>query len=263
MRMQGSPYPVYRPLRRRSRIQIVGCGCASLAAICLIFAGLTALILRPALPQIALSLAGAAPSGQTDDLFQAVTPPPTVQVQNVILPPTAVVVDLGSYGGQQAINLSEANAAVTVGSSAAGAPLATVTFTEDGLLQLCRQRSEWCREGSSQYRNVRFDLRPGGAIVYADVNVPVAAGVEVWQTAGLILRLDDSLRRFQVAGIDISGTRYSTLPSGFESVSGLMSEVERTGNDILDQLTVEAGGGRYTLDQVQIGDTTLTLVLRG
>ena len=34
------------------------------------------------------------------------------------------------------------------------------------------------------------------------------------------------------------------------------------GNDILNQLSIQAGGSQYTLSQVQVDDTTLTLVLQ-
>ena len=122
-------------------------------------------------------------------------------------------------------------------------------------MQLCQQVSTLCSADNTQYRNVQFDLRNGGAVFYADVTVP---GLGVTQRAGVVLRLRDAAR-FEVAGMDVGGTLYDVPPEAF---GDLVNEVERTGNDILRQLSVQADGTTYTLTEVYISDELLTLVLR-
>jgi hypothetical protein len=123
-------------------------------------------------------------------------------------------------------------------------------------MQMCYQRSDICSGSNPQYRNVQLDLRPGGAILYADVTVPQ---LNVTQRVGVVMRLDGSRRQFEVAGVDVAGTLYDVPPNEF---STLVNDAQRTGNDILNQLTLEQGGAQYDLSEVQISDDTLTLVLR-
>jgi hypothetical protein len=123
-------------------------------------------------------------------------------------------------------------------------------------MDLCYRRSDVCSNASGQYRNPRIDLRPGGAVIYADIYVPE---VGIWQQTGVVLRLDGSGRQFEVAGVDMGGTLYA-LPSG--DLGTRLAEVAQTGNTILSQLALQAGGGRYVLQQVRIDDNALTLVMR-
>ena len=144
-----------------------------------------------------------------------------------------------------------------VGNDPAGAQAAVVSFTEEGLQELCRQRTDICSGSNPRYRNARIDLRPGGAVVYADVSIPELGGVA--QTAGVVLQLDASGRQFEMAGVDIGGTLYDVPP---ESFGATVSELQQVGNDVLNQLRLEAGGGQFALAQVSIDDTTLSITLR-
>jgi len=169
--------------------------------------------------------------------------------------PAEVVVDLGDYGSQE-LPAATTEYTIVTGSSSDGGQVAAVSFNEAQLMDLCYQRSDICRNTNPQYQNVRIDLRPGGAVVYANVNVP---SVGIQQTAGVVLQLDASARQFQVAGVDVGGALYDTPPG---DLSALVSDIERTGNDILQQLTLQAGGSQYALSEVRIDDSTLTLILR-
>jgi hypothetical protein len=244
---------IERQRRRSNNLPIIGIGCAAAAAGCLFVAGIGFLLLLPNLPSFALQLSGFSPKGDTESIF-AVTPIPPVQVNNPITPPE-VVVDLGAYGSQE-LPAATTDYTVVTGNSDSGAPVATVSFDETALMNLCYERSEICRNTNSQYQNVRIDLRPGGAVVYADVTLP---NVGVQQTAGVVLRLDATGRQFEVAGVDIGGALFDTPPG---EMSSLVSDIEQTGNDILNQLSLQASGTQYTLSETRIDDTTLTLILR-
>jgi hypothetical protein len=59
--------------------------------------------------------------------------------------------------------------------------------------------------------------------------------------------------------VDIGGALYDTPPG---DMSALVEDIERTGNDILNQLSLQASGSQYTLSEVRVDDSTLTLIMR-
>lgn len=205
---------------------------------------------------LAFNLVGVERVGRTDDQFDR-EPPPTVAVQNPQPPPSQVTVNLGSLGSQ---SLDTRDFSVVSGSTDDGRRVSTVTFTETGMLDFCRRQSPLCRNGNQQVRNISFDLRPNGAVVNLDVN----AGA-FWQRIGVVLRLDNTQRNFQVVGVDLAGTTYApnALPLGLDSVVGAaIADIEREGNNALRQMALESGGDRYTLERVLIDHNALTLVMR-
>jgi hypothetical protein len=240
--------------KRRSNWPLVGCGCATALTALLAIAGAGLLLVIALLPDITLQLNGFSPIGDTESIFQQATALPPVEVNNPVTPPE-VVVDLGVYGSQQ-IPAATNDYTVVTGTSETGSPLATVSFDETALMNLCRERSAICRNENPQYQNVNIDLRPGGAVIFADVTVP---NLGIQQTAGVVLRLDSTARQFEVAGVDIGGALYDTPPG---DMSALVDDIERTGNNILNQLSLQASGSQYTLSEVQVDDGTLTLILR-
>jgi hypothetical protein len=240
--------------KRRNNWPLIGCGCATALTALLAITAAGVLVLIAFLPDITLRLNGFSQIGDTNSLFEQAAALPPVEVNNPVTPPE-VVVDLGAYGSQE-IPAATNEYTVVTGSSDTGAPLATVSFDEAALMNLCRERSDICRNENPQYQNVNIDLRPGGAVVYADVTVP---NVGITQTAGVVLRLDSTARQFEVAGVDIGGTLYDTPPG---DMSALVDDIERTGNDILNQLSLQASGSQYTLSEVRVDDSTLTLIMR-
>lgn len=244
------------PIRRRSSLPLFGCGCLSAFVLFVAFAAAAVIFLLPRLPQIGALLLGFSPQGDTQTVFANVSQPPTVVIQN----PTAVpqvTINLGDYGSQT-FNTAPGLYDFTIGSDAAtGAQTAAISFTEAGLLDICRQRTTLCSGADPRYGNPRVDLRPGGAVIYADVNLPELGGMQ--QTAGVVLRLDPSGRAFQFVGVDIGGMLYSSPP---QSLNLNITDLEAQGNAILNQLALNAGGGLYALDRAYIDDTSLTLVLR-
>ena len=229
---------------------LFGCGCLIMMS-CAIVAGVALLLVLPVLPGLVIQVAGFESSGSTDDVFRANTPPPPVVVEDAGPPPQQAFIDFGAYGTQSLNNnLYDYNIAI-------GSTTATVSFSEQALMAICQQQTTLCSSGNSQVRNAQVDLRPGGAVVYADVFIPQVAA---WQRAGVVLSIDGSRRQLQVAGIDMNGQLFSTAADG---LGATIAEIERTANDILRQLSLNAGGERYNLSEVRADDTTLTLILRG
>ena len=57
----------------------------------------------------------------------------------------------------------------------------------------------------------------------------------------------------------VGGTLYDAPPEG---IGAIVSDIQRVGNDALSQLTVQTGGGRYTLAEIYLDEDRATLVLR-
>ncbi len=243
----------YNP--RPTRYAQWGCGCVLVGGFTALLAFTLLYAIWPALTGAAVQLAGADRLGETSSLFQNVSIPPTAVVQNATSP-QQVTIDLGQYGGGT-VNLDQVASEIVTGSSETGAPIARASFTELQLLAICVQQSAICGEGNSQYRNVAVDLRPGGAVVYADVNV----GGLAWQRVGVVFQLDNTRTALRVAGIDVNGGLYdySTLPA---ELAARVDEIDRLTNDVLRQMAIQAGGERYTLSEIIIDDTTLTVILQ-
>jgi hypothetical protein len=248
-----------RPQRRSGGCGRWVMGCFGVLLIfAVVMVGL-AVILWPRLPNIIASVAGLAELGRTEDLFAQVTPVPSVALENAEVP-DQVVVDMGNYGGEQRFTTDNGLYEVVVGSDvSSGAETALVTFDEPGLLALCQQRSPICNNTDSRFQNISFDLRPGGVMIYADANLQQQIGFNLQQRLGLALRLDASRTQFEFAGIDVNGQLYNiTLPEFADEIARL----ERDGNALMHDVSVNAGDGQFNLSEVIADDTTLTLVLR-
>jgi len=238
----------------RSSLPYIGVGCIIILGICLIVTIAGAIFLIPRLPEIMLQIGGFQPEGETDAVFANVTPIPTIQVDNSITVSQAVI-DLGNYGSE-ALNPSRYEYTLNIGTSASSGQLATLNFTETSLMALCAQRTTVCSGTGGVYRNGRIDLRPQGAVIYADVYV---AQLGSWQNLGVVMRLDSTNRQLQVIGVDLNGTLFAAPPT---ELGTIVRDIEQTGNDILRQVALEAEGERYLLSEIRIDDTTLTLIMR-
>lgn len=244
---------VHRPARRRSSLLTLTCGCLATFAI------LFAVVLVAGflfLPQIIGAVTGLTPQGDTADFFAQMTPQPTVVLQNPT-PLPQITVDLGQYG-QGTLNSSPTLYDFTLGTGAGGGQVGTAYFTEAGLMDICYQRSTVCSPSSTdpRIRNARIDLRPGGAVVYMDTTLPQLGSVPL--PAGVILRWDSPTHRVVVSGVDIGGQMYSVPP---QSVSDLVSSVEQQMNDLVSQFAVQMGGSTYSVSDVSVTDTSLTVIL--
>jgi hypothetical protein len=209
-------------------------------------------VLIPLIPMVAMQSIGAAQKGTTQDLFTAVTPQPTVEIFNAVQPPEAVI-SLG--GNTETISGNTHSYSIVAGTDSSNQPTAAVTFDENGIYQeICSRAMELCDGSNGQYRLVQVDLRPGGAIMYADVNYQ---GFQ--QRVGAVTTLDASGRHFEVQGIDINGTLFSA-PEG--EIAALAEEVEQKGNEALDEISLQAAGTDYSLSNIVITDESLVLVMQ-
>ncbi len=255
-----NPIKVERFKSRRRQRMTMGFGCFAVMGTGMVF--LCALLYATGLlTTIVLGILGVRNIGETDTLFE-VTPVPTTAVQN-INNQSLVIFDMGAYGEERLDTDPESITFVT-GDDEVGNRVASVGFSEAGLLQLCRDRSPVCANGDGQYRNAYIDLRPNGAIVFVDIN----AGV-FWQQVGIVLQLNDSRTVMRVVGVDINGSTYdpATLPQFLpaearQSILNALTEVETVVNDLLQDIIVRNAGKNYRIDDVQIDNERLTLLMR-
>ena len=211
--------------------------------------GITAVVIFLNLPRIAPLMAGLKPQGSTIQVFAAQATTPPVPLENAVSQPDAVV-NLGSSGTQE-LPANNVQTGMINGSAAA-----TVTFTENDLMNLCHQRTTFCSDANPQYKNVQVDLQPGGGIIYADVNVPELGTT---QRIGAALRLDASHRQFEVMGVDIGGTLYG-LPTG--DLGQRVLDVAMKANELLQAASLQAGGGVYNLSDIRIDSNSITFVMQ-
>jgi hypothetical protein len=204
------------------------------------------ILLLPALPGLALQFAGFNRRGETAAVFQSNLPP--AQPITGAVQPVGVSVSAGSYGRFELP--AGAGYQVTV-----GAGQATVAITEQALLDQCRLRSNLCGAGNGQFRNARFDFRPGGAILYADAYI---SSFNLWQTVGLVLEVDASGRQFTIAGVDVGGALYNVPESGLGTD---INRIAEAANDALNQLSVNISGSAYILQSIRLDESSLTLLL--
>jgi hypothetical protein len=235
---------------RRNNNRLLGMGCLAMIVVGVLVCGLSVLLLFPALPNIGLQLAGLEAAGDTKSVFPTQPPMPTIQIQNPVAP-SQVVINAGQYG---TFNVNPASASIIVGESTTGQSLATATFNESQLLELCRQRTLICGAGDNRVRNASIDLRPGGAIINGEFYIPP---IGIWQRAGVVLRLNGA--QFTVLGVDVNGTLY-TVPPG--DLSEAVNRIATTGNDLLRVATMNAGGETLNLSEIYADDNILTLILR-
>ena len=256
--MRNNPSGYVRPVRRRqTSLVAVGCGCFLLLGASALVILAAVLLFRPNLSGIVAQIAGLRSEGETAQVFDEVTPVPTIELLNPTQP-ADISLNLGEYGVRELdpnSNLYD----FTLGELPSGGQAAVATFSEAGLMELCRAQSALCSDQSPdpRIRNPRIDLRPGGAVVYVDVTFPEYGGLT--QTAGIVLTLDSTRRQFAFAGVDLNGSLYAVPPESFGTT---ITEFETRGNELLRQLSVQAGGGYYTLSEVIIDDQNLTVVLR-
>lgn len=244
----------YRPSRRRSGSG--GClrtlGCLSLIAV----TGIIILIIAaPLLPGLILQAAGWSPQGQTDQVFQGRA------IQSLSLPQNAVAAQTFTLTapsiGTRSLDTTNAAYRLAVGTDPTGMPSAQAEISESGLYQICRDSTPLCRPGNTPVTVERIDLRPGGAVIYANLTAPQVGGLT--GTVGAVVQVDSTGRRLMLTGVDINGQMYG-LP---DDVFGYRpAELEQIINDGLLGLTVQAGGSTFRLDQISITDAALIVSLR-
>jgi hypothetical protein len=102
-------------------------------------------------------------------------------------------------------------------------------------------------------RAVSLDLKPGGAIVYAEVDLEVG-----WQRVGAVFMLDASGRQLILAGVDMDGRLYSTPPDG--QIASLVARLESESNRALRELTFVDPAGRLTIQSISLDEDRVQIL---
>ncbi|MEO1441593.1 MAG: hypothetical protein AAFV33_14445, partial [Chloroflexota bacterium] len=230
-------------------------GACSLLTVTAIFA--TLFIFRDQLVNAGFEVAGFEAEGRTDDIFTDVQSNPVPQVVQQEQAPAQFSVSAGTYGQETIPN--NAGASLIVGTDETGQDIATVTSTEGDFVELCRAWSYVCTsqgitESGYTVRNASIDLKPGGGIVYAEVQ---PEGSALRQRVGLVMQVEGT--RLVVRGVDVNGFLYSSPPA---ELATLVNEAERVANDVIRQVAVTAQGEQYDLESISINDGSLTVILR-
>lgn len=239
---------------RQSTFPVGGfCGCLAVVSLLVVLVGAAAvLIIMPILPGFALQVAGFVPAGRTDEVFVGNLQPVNVTLDN---PLSAVSASLQTGSGLS-WSIPTDTGSVQIGGQQ-GVPVAAIRLSETQLMTLCQTQTTFCAAGNDAFRNIRVDLRPDGAVIYADIYL---RDLGLWQPAGLVLRLGASRQQFDIAGVDVGGTLYA-IPEG--TLGDQVRKIAQEGNAALRGLAVEVGGGRYLLQSLSIDDTSITALLRG
>jgi hypothetical protein len=101
---------------------------------------------------------------------------------------------------------------------------------------------------ANRLQNVWFDLKPGGVMIYADVDLVIG-----WQRLGALFMLDESGRQFSFQGVDIAGQLLSTAPTG--EIANAVNQLENSANEALRDLTFLDATGALTIQQITISET--------
>jgi hypothetical protein len=243
------------PVQGRRRARGFACGCLSALFMIGVVVAVAGLVILPRLSSLAARALGLEAQGETAAVFDTVQQPTSITLSNV-QPVSNASLWLPGYE-TSGVNALLGQVDLQMGSDdATGQSVLVVTVTEDDLVRLCEQRGPNCGIQDTRVQRPRFDLRPGGAVVYADVTLPELGNVS--QTVGAVLALNTS-NTFRLAGVDLNGMLYAVPP---DMLDGLAGEIERTGNELLAQVALQANGRAYTLDAITITETAATLVLR-
>jgi hypothetical protein len=218
---------------------------------CALAALLVALTL-PNLPSFALQAAGFEASGSTEALFAATSPAPAPL--DMPLNSNQLAVRLGSLPSQT-ISTRSASLRAAVGTDAlTGQMVMAVVADEAALADLCNRLSTVCGAEGTTVRRARFDLKPGGLIVYGEFFIPQ---LNAWQSAGIVMQQRGI--RLSIVGVDLNGSLYTSPPPPFAE---FLREVEAVANQAISQFAISSGGNTFLLRDVYIDETQLELRLR-
>ena len=262
---------------KRRQWLLPGCGIVLLVLVVLVVIGAPA--------ALALRLAGLRSEGDTADYFQrqAITVLPTIQwfnsaAQPVELTPTPaatsvdgesvdteqtaagpqpleeVVVDVWFLGQPETFAASEVYAERLERGSLEDEPVAYfIEYDEAGLNTYLETWFGAYAASQLPLRNPWIDLKPGGAVVYAEVNLEVG-----WQEVGAVFTLDENGRQFVLNGLDVDGRFYSLPPQG--EVANLAYQLETEGNRALQDLTFIDPAGLLTVQSINLSEDSVQIL---
>lgn len=239
-------------------------GCAAVLVLGCCVSVIAVALLGPQLVNVIVGAIGLEARGQTTELFNDITPEPTF-VLNSATEPESVQIDVGTLGQETLSNDNPTLYSYRLGYDARETRTLQIVMSEDGVNELCRQRTTACSEDTtnSDFRNVRIDLRPGGAVVYFDYsNVSGNASTQL-TGLGLVMTWDQTARRLRVQGVDFAGALFGPgtnpqnlpFPITFE-------EVEQRVNEALASAAATADGRRYQIVAMTIRESDLVMTLQ-
>jgi len=242
----------YQPGRRQPSLMLITCGCLGFGGIGIAIVAGLAMLIFPLLPGMVLSNFGLEEIGDTSDILNQAVPtiPALMDAQTV----GSVTLSTGSYS--QTFEGGGTGVSIIIGDTEDTMQLQMqVTFTEDGLLQQCRDLTAICTtSGENGIRNASFDLRPGGMVINGEFELQSG----IWQNAGLVVQVDGD-NRLDIVGVQIGGSVFA--PRSTE-LSNIVNQAETQANLFVEQMSARAGINSFDLGAIVIDDNTMTLIMR-
>lgn len=239
----------------RNKTLVGGC----LAALFLLFCITAAAI------AIALNIAGVRLSGRTESHLTQTTPPPTIAWATPTLASPLTVVNTPAPDAPQSLDEVQIDLSLLPqprtytadqvhaerlerGETADGQTAYYIEYDEAGFNSYMHT---WLvnvnNRQADRLQNVWFDLKPGGIMIYADVDLVIGQ-----QRMGALFTLDESGRQFVFQGVEIGGQLLSVAPAG--EIANAVSQLEANANQALRDLTFLDATGPLTIQQITISE---------
>jgi hypothetical protein len=233
--------------RKKTNPLLMGCGCLFVGLMLSGVAVLVALLFfQEPIKAAVLQTVGLEEVGDVDTILNN-TAQPVPQLENP-QPVEDIVLNAGDYS--QTLDTSSSNDYTVVVGEVNEQPQLQISFDEAGLLAQCQQYSPICSSGSSQISNASFDFKPNAVIVRGQFQIPAVSG--------LVVQVQNE-NRLAVLGLEVAGSIFA--PSSPEQVA-LIEDAAAQVNGLLQNLTAQTGGASYTLSNIIIDETTMTLIMR-
>lgn len=240
--MQIERYPS-RQRRFRS------CGCAfiilGIGAVLAVFIVLA----LPALPAIALRVAGFVPAESAPNPAAAETIP---AVRNAEAR-SSILLSAAGFGQ---LNLSASpNYRIITGTDDSGADMVQITIRAEHIRPLCLQYTDFCEERGHPFRRADITLGSGGLVIAGEAFVDI---LNAWQAIELRLSLSPA-NAIQIDSVSVNGARYR-IPDN--ELGRRIGEALASANQMLQGLSVQTEGKTYQLADIIITESQLVAAFR-
>lgn len=241
--MQIERYPS-RPKRFRT------CGCAfimlGIGAVLAVFIVLAA----PALPAIALRIAGFIPAESAPSPAAAAEAIPAIreaQAQSSIL--------LSAAGLGQLTLPASPSYSIISGIDDSGADTVQIIIRAEHIRPLCLQYTDFCEAQGHPFRQADIRLDSGSLVIAGEAFVDI---LNAWQAIELRLSLSPA-NAIQIDSLTVNGARYR-IPDN--ELGRRIGEAQASANQLLQGLSVQTDGKIYQLADIIITESQLVAVFR-
>ena len=240
--MQIERYPS-RPKRFRA------CGCAfimlGIGAVLAVFIVLAA----PALPAIALRIAGFAPADSAPSPAAAAAIPAIseAQAQSSIL--------LSAAGLGQLTLPASPSYSIIAGADDSGADTVQIIIRAEHIRPLCLQYTDFCEAQGHPFRQADIRLGNGSLVIAGEAFVDI---LNAWQAIELHLSLSPA-SAIQIDTVSVDGARYR-IPDN--ELGRRIGEAQASANQVLQGLSVQTDGKTYQLADIIITESQLVAAFR-